>query len=146
MTNEEKIEKAKIALSEALEGKAIGGNERIVRRWGNAETIFNFAWMVEGANIERLQEAIIATNDPYWCDKFAEKIGCANIDMLQKVVLAQECVPSCIRFAKHKGADKQALANVVLAKGSKEQKEYFLASIKEGYDTFPFMLSIMFED
>ncbi len=146
MTNEEKIEKAKIALSDALEGKAIGSNERIVRRWGNAETIFNFAWRVDGACIEKLQEALISRNEPFWACKFAEKIDGADIAKLQDVVIGSGYVPTCITFAKHKGADIQKLASIVLAKGSKEQVHYFLVSIKEGFDTLPFMLKVMFED
>ena len=77
--------------------------------------IYQFARDVKGANIEKLENAIIETNDVGYIYLFAKDVKGANIEKLENAIIATNRVKFMQEFAKNvKGANIEKLENAII--------------------------------
>lgn len=96
----------------------------------NPRNIYEFAF-VEGADIERLQDAILATENSKWITYFTSHIDGANIEKSENVILAKNDLYDMIQFLHFvKGANVKKFENYVINKGDDYSMEIFSKYIK----------------
>ena len=77
--------------------------------------IYQFARDIKGANIEKLENAIIETNDAMYIYQFARDVKGANIEKLENAIIATNLVKFMQEFAKNvKGANIEKLENAII--------------------------------
>ena len=109
-----------------LTPKQLNALSNIIENSKKIQYVCDFVNYVEGANIEKLQDAVIATNNAPYIYTFARDIQGANIEKLQDAVIATNNAEDIYDFAKDiKGANVRKLWKVIKTTKDLRWKKYF---------------------
>ena len=115
----------------AVKGANIEKLENAIIETKNVEDICIFARDVNGANIQKLENAIIETKEPFYIYFFALNIEGANIEKLENAIIEAQNAKGIYKFARDvKGANIEKLENAIIATKLVKFMQEFAKNVK----------------